>query len=485
MDPGRPLSRWLMLIVLLWCGFGRAHGINSHVHVTGWTLENLPPGPLADFFAEPAVFDALLLGATFPDSGYAVDDDYGELAHWSPFAEGALADLQARYPLPWDTLEARKHAAFVMGIALHGLQDELFDTLFLRQAEHHDGATQDDTDGGLDGIMFTEGLFRFLPEYYVPAQALSEVFASANGHQVTPQTIETGVTRVKLVVIDTFAGIGPTLDAESRENLTWSIAHYLDPAVPGSFVSEIAATEAFLEGLWNRLHRIEGPSVPVVHVYPEAPRRLRSTVPDGVDHWISLVLAGGVRAGSLSEDRVRLVAPDGQAVPIRLRPSRWAHADTASTRMIVLEPLEALAFDTEYRVEVSPGLGFLSGFEYAPWSYTVRTACPLEAPCPAPDIAVPSITGPADAMVPDANIVPDAALPPPDRGIAPPDRGTAAPDGGTRPTVQSTRMDPPVEGGCVATGSQTAPPGWLLLLLCLTRRLSRRPNGPRRPHQAL
>ena len=443
---------------LVWLGaaLASAHGINGHVHVTGWAVEHLPPGPLADFLSEPEVFDALLLGATFPDSGYAIEDDYGELAHWPPFAEGCLADLRARYPLPWDTLVARKHAAFVMGIALHGLQDEIFDTLFLRQVERHDGRGQDDTDPGLDGFLYTDGHLRFSPEYYVPAEILAEVFAEVHGHIVSRATIEAGVTRVKLIVIDAFGGIGPRLDEVHRPRIPWAAAHYLDPDVPGSLRSEIPATMAFLAALWDRTHGTWAQGPPVAYTSPSPPRRLRSAAPDGVDHWITLVLGAAVRAGTLTPERVRLVDGLGQAVPIRVRASRWARDATSGTRLVVLEPLDALAYDAIYGVELHPGLEFFNGATPPIWRATFRTPCAVEAPCDDPDVGVLSIDPPPDAAPSDGG-APNVAG----------GRDAIALAAETGPS-RSGASDPAPETGCSAGGAGDAAPwvGLLLLLVC-------------------
>ena len=40
-----------------------------------------------------------------------------------------------RAPAPVTTLESKKRVAFLMGCASHGLQDAIFDSLFLRQVE--------------------------------------------------------------------------------------------------------------------------------------------------------------------------------------------------------------------------------------------------------------------------------------------------------------------------------------------------------------
>ena len=56
----------------------------------------------------------------FPDVGYAVGDNYGEIAHWESFQAAYLEWIQDTYSRPWTT-EAKQHIAFLMGLGSHGL----------------------------------------------------------------------------------------------------------------------------------------------------------------------------------------------------------------------------------------------------------------------------------------------------------------------------------------------------------------------------
>jgi len=95
-------------------------------------------------------------------------------------------------------------------------------------------------------------------------------------------------------------------------------------------------------------------------------------------------------------------------------------------------------------VEVSPGLGFFNGAAYDRWSYTVRTPCSPEAPCPAPDGPTPSITGPPDAGV-DAGVELEM------------DMGADATPAPNQRVAEDT--------GCDLTAHHESTGGWWLLLL--------------------
>ncbi len=406
------------LAVLLLAVVGHAHGINGHVHVTGWAIDSLPAGELRDFFAEREVRDAAMIGASFPDSGYAVDDPYGELAHWEPFVTILLERLRREVGPPFDTLEARKEAAFMMGLAAHGMQDELFDSVFLHQVGEHDDAGQDEADPGTDAFLFTDGHLRWKPPLFLPAANLVAAFRDAHGHEVTERTMDTGMRRVKLLVIDGFAALAPGFDEQYRPLIPWAAAHYMDPEVPGSLAAEIPATRAYLEALWGRLHDRYPADGFVGHTWPRTARRLRGNGAQHVDSWVTVVFGIGAIRGSLGAERVAWAGPEGP-VPFDLRYTRWSGSPDDSTRLVQLRPREDLAPDTEYTITIEAGVTLQDGrVTEAPWSFSFHTACDVELGCAAPDAGPPLLDWSVpDAAPPDA-APPDAAPPAPDTGRA-------------------------------------------------------------------
>ncbi len=396
------------LLPLLLTGAACGHGINGHVHVTGWAIESLPPGPLADFLAEPEVFEAALIGASFPDSGYAIDDPYGELAHWPPFVQ-ALLDQLRRGDFDAD-LEARKTAAFLMGLACHGLQDELFDSIFLHQVSAHDGRGQDEADPGTDGFLVVDGHLRFKPAFFLPGEALVTAFRDAHGHAVSVETMTLGLRRVKLLVIDAAESIGANLDARYRPLLPWTAAHYLDADIPGSLRSEVPATAAYLEAIWARLHGEWPVTALVGHAYPQPPRRLLGIEAASVDSWVTLVFGSGAIVGTVNAETVRFTDASGDAVPFELHHTRWSGSrPDESTRLVQLRPQADLRSDHTYTVELARGVRLQDGRTTdAPWRYTFQTPCAPADPCVEPDAGVADI-GVGDAAREIDDAAPDAA----------------------------------------------------------------------------
>ena len=489
-----PLLLAALLLTVLSPVTAGAHGINGHIHVTAWAIEALPPGPVRALLMDPQVRDAALIGAAFPDSGYAVDHAYGELAHWPPFVEACIQRLEP----PFETLDEQRAAAFVMGLAAHGLQDEIFDSLFLYQIQKHDNAGQDAADPGTDAFLFTDGYLHHRPAVWFPFPLIAGALADAHDEEVTADVISLGLGRIKTLVIDGAAGVAAVFDPRYRPELPWTAAHYVDPDIPGSLAAEIPATRAYLDALWARMHGEFAMAALVGHPYPSADRRLRGLVANDVDSWVTLVFGAGVRVGSLNMARVELVDAAGVPVPFELRANRWSNGNpNAMTRLAVLRPTVDLVADAEYTVRVLPGLELVDGSLLdVDWAYTFRTRCADAAACPPPDTGFAPLA-PEPPPAPDMGLADMGAadMGPADMGAV--DMGAvdaqvltdmAAPVDAAQPTdmtaPDATNDAPGTTGGSSGcTVSRTPSSGGWALLFLLACRSRRRPDGSIAPAQ--
>ena len=220
-----------------------AHGIWGHIHVTGWAVENMPDDELRRFLlSDPEVFNALLFGAVFADTGYGLVDEVG-LLRARPL--GALRRRlcpvgPGQRPPPWDDLESKKRVAFLLGCASHGLQDTLFDSLFLHQVEERDGAGQDVTDPGTDGFLALDGHIRFIPEQHVPMEAVLALTDHVH-EDIDADLIQRAVDLVTGAYINGEGGlaVAELLGERYADAMPWGRAHYLDQDVPGGLRAEI------------------------------------------------------------------------------------------------------------------------------------------------------------------------------------------------------------------------------------------------------
>ncbi len=350
----------LLAFVLIAPTQARSHGDWGHVHVTRWAIESLPPGPLADFFANPEVVEAALFGAAFPDSGYWVDDpaarEYAEYSHWEPFIQAFVEKIRAEQPPPFTTLEQRKLVAFMMGCAAHGLQDEIFDSLFLFQVDEHDGGGQADADGGTDFFLVDDGILPFDLAEFVPIDVLLPLYADIP-QDITEDVVRNGVATQTSVYVNETSGttIARAFLDENAERLPWTREHYLDEDIPGSLTAEIAPTAAYLKALWGRLHGTGSTDPLVVHSYPDEGRALRTAEPLLADSYVTLIFGQGIDIGTA---RGTFTDSRGRSVPFNLDGTRWGHP---RPRLVRFQPTQRLREGARYTVSLEAGTERIDG----------------------------------------------------------------------------------------------------------------------------
>ena len=386
MNPLARHLRVLLPVALLVGPPAHAHGLWGHVHVTGWAVENMPDDELRAFLLEPEVFNALLFGATFTDSGYAIDNSasraYSEHTHWEPFIEDFITWIQINDPPPWTSLESKKRVAFLMGCASHGLQDTIFDSLFLYQVDEHDGAGQSEADPATDGFLVMDNHVRFIPEQDLPMETLLELYESLD-EEITEEIILDALTRVTTIYINDEAGlhVAATLGESYEGVLPWTRTHYMDPEIPGSLRAEIYPTMAYQQSVWARLHGEFDPDNATVFAYPDAPRRLPTHDHTTASSWSSLIFGAGVRYES---DLMELLGPDGEAVPMSLGNTRWG---AEYTRLIRLQPTEDLIPGSWYTARLRAGIETIDGQNSrVPWEMIYKVECASDDDTYCPDL---------------------------------------------------------------------------------------------------
>ena len=434
------LAPWMTLWLALAPGSASAHGLWGHVHVTGWAVENMPDDALRQFLLEPEVFNALLFGAVFTDTGYARDDPaaraYAEHTHWEPFIEDYVEWVLKNDPPPWDSLESRKRVAFLMGCASHGLQDSIFDSLFLYQAEAQDGVGQEKVDPGTDGFLVLDEHIRFIPEQEMPMSTLLELYAGLD-EEVTQAVIEDAVGLVTAAYINDSIGLSlaATLGEQYAAAIPWTRTHYLDPAVPGSLRAEIYPTMRYQQALWARLHGTLSPDDVTVFAFPDSPRRLPAGEAGDPSSWVTLIFGAGVR---YEGDLVSLLDDNGDIVPFTQANTRWG---AGHTRLIRLLPEEDLTPGGWYSARMRSGARLING---------TRTTAELDL---AFQVACRTDSDPA---CPDLGPIQVASI-----------------DG-----IPEDSDQPPAEAGCGCAAVPALPQAWALALLAwvMVRRRSRVPT---------
>ncbi len=441
MDAGL-VAAWLSLAPVA----AYAHGVIGHIHVTGWAAQNLPEGELRSIFLDPDVYLALLTGAMFPDTGYALDRpgsrDYAEHAHWEPFIEDFIQHVRQTYGPTYDTKEERMVVAFLLGAASHGLQDELFDSTFLYEVEQRDQGGQDITDPGTDGFLVLDGLFQMLPGNFVPIDDLLPLFEVLN--KPIDQTLIEDMVRIVRngYVNDT---LGPRIAANNGRRaevqIPWARANYLDPGIAGTLRSEIKPTGAHMQALWDRLHgRFEEANL-VVHTWPEAPRRLREADHRSVASWVTMVFGKGVKQDSAS---TALFDGLGAPHPFQLRYTRWG----GTSRLVRYQATADYVPGGTYTAVLQPGAELVDGSRT-----TLQHEVDFQVECDDPnDPTCPVIEVTGDPTIPVPTATPTRTATETRTPTLEP-TATATPTPTLEPTVTPTRSRNGCAGDCDGSGA--------------------------------
>ena len=480
-------------------GVAVGHGIWAHIHVTGWAVENLEPGELRDFFSDEEVFNAALFGAAFTDSGYwpqggpdhAAQRAYSEHTHWEPFIHDFVAWIRANDPPPWTSAASQQRVAFLMGCAAHGLQDEVFDSLFLEQVAEEDSGSQNNADPASDAFLVADGWRRFTPRRFIPMGTLLELYEVLD-QDVTEALIDAAVNLMTTFYVN--GDVGPELALSflesSEAELPWTHNHYVDPGIPGSLAAEITPTMRYIEAIWERLHGRHDADDVVIHTYPELPRRLLGRKSGSPDSWITFIYGVGVAKGSADADLTEAAA-SGDSVPVQTKGTRWG---AGYTRLHRVQPKNDLDPGVWYRAQLGAGLALIDGRQTSsPFELQFQAPCD-DADDPACEdlgvIAAPSMDGPPPYVQPgpDASAG-DATAAPGDGGGS--DSGPDVPHGPLDVGAEPATADP--QGPSSASGSDSegcsGAPGqggtpevlWLVVLLLGGLSWRRRRVRGRRP----
>jgi hypothetical protein len=356
-------------ICFLVCSYGMIAsswgcGVNSHLWITDSAICQLPVGSkLRVFYEDQTHVNLTRLGSAFPDSGYAINHPYGEVAHWPPFVQAYVEDFHDRYgndESAWSEV-AYDEVAFILGVAAHGYEDELFDSQFLRWVEQEDLEGQDIIDPAIDFLLIYEGHTELLPPLDFPSASATSALQRA-GVDVTEAEVSTGVARVHQFALR-LSQSPTTLQALVERDaplIPWATQHYLNRNITGSLAHEPARVAALLEGLFDRLSGLSIADQVISHVDPSVPKRLNR---DGLSNrdqsqWITFYFKTGVLHDSVIENLI-LRDATGEPVMYHSRGTRWGGGN-GYTRLFEISPTTP-PIGNEMTIQVLPGLTLIDG----------------------------------------------------------------------------------------------------------------------------
>ena len=367
-----------------------ANGNNTHIWISLRAVEHLPPGALKDLLADPDYETMLLNGTMFPDGGYVVGDDYGEMAHWEDLHDAYREWIMEEFGKPYDSGQAASHTAFLFGLVSHGMADQVYDSQFMAIAKVRDADGW--ADGLLDGfdtatdvmlVSSTGQDIRF--DRFVPAEELSKIYADRFDYDVDPSLLLSAQDSLHDLVLNYPREVGnndPVRVEEYREQYPWASDNLMDPFVQGSPPCEAVVVAAHWQATWFRMHEEQGPDL-VVATVPGDGGRGQPVDSSLVESQLIVVFAEGMDTDTVNRDTVTVTSADGDRHEVGFR---FHYGD--DTNVLRMRPEADWAQDMEYTVTLKPGIRTSTGATLSePLSFRFSTA-------PRTDDSVPPCTDP-------------------------------------------------------------------------------------------
>ncbi len=362
----RSLSTLLLPLLSLAPGLASANGNVSHLQVTLWARDALPDGELRELLTRPDVDLMLQNGANFPDGGYAVNDGYGEIAHWEPFQSAYLDWIRDNYEPPWSD-EAAQHIAFLMGMASHGMSDQTYDCTYLSRAWTYDEGSPGSTigmDGSTDVAFAAEAGPLEAPELWVPDENMAGLMLDQAGHEVDAGTIRDGQALVAFsIYYVSEASQDPDEVALHHEAYPWACAHQMDEDVPGNPPATVPVVAAYWDRLWLRLHGEDPLAEPLLAAFPDGTSGVLQADPTSPEAMVSFVVARGLNTDTVGPGAITVVDDSGDEVPVDVDFCYGSH-------VVNLRPVEGWTEGGSHTVTVGPGVHTWDGLEYEPFEFT-------------------------------------------------------------------------------------------------------------------
>ncbi|MFH1468028.1 MAG: zinc dependent phospholipase C family protein [Pseudomonadota bacterium] len=311
-----------MMLALLCAGVALANGDLSHLWITARAVDRLPAGELRDLVADPAYADMLENGSIFPDGGYAVNDGYGEAAHWEPFQRRYAAWIRATHGPPPYTGEAAEHAAFLLGMASHGMADQVFDALYMERARYEDAASDwenDSMDEATDAAFAASVGPQDYGALWVPEELMAQLMAEA-GHEVEADTIHLGQVLVRVAAQWAWnAGSQPEVLADYQRRFPWATGHQLDVTVRGTPLDEADAVARYWQVLWRALEDPAEDVGEVLWAWPGEGAVIPATAADNPQSRLAVVFSRGLLDPELEETDIAVTDEGGQPISVEPR----------------------------------------------------------------------------------------------------------------------------------------------------------------------
>ncbi|KAH3732775.1 zinc dependent phospholipase C family protein [Pelomyxa schiedti] len=331
---------WVVFLALsLWESGVSCHGGFTHQYTTSNAIADLEEGELKKIMTEN--LNASLVGTIYPDGAYIPpqNDTWGETAHWEPFVQSSIEQMQASFT-------RSEVISFFFGSACHGFEDEAWDSLYAVKL-----ADDAAVDVQVDSFLANHSSRIPKPPLYIPLEQLPPIYESL-GVVPPSDAIQLADTEANLIWIETSQILSRKTDQWVEENQPWIAETVLDPCEPGSIASEIIATTKYLKALYKRLKgtfKVESDIILTTSPLPGS--YLKTVDPSDLNCVIAAYLGIGVLQPTLNSTVKLYLVDNDQLVEVSdYSVSGSVFSGIGYSRMVTVRPHVPLKYSATYQV---------------------------------------------------------------------------------------------------------------------------------------
>lgn len=196
------LPTWIIVVIsLIASSQAQSSGMVLHMWMADQAVEYIEDLELKELLSHER--NAYLYGSIFPDTGYAINHPYGEIAHWDGFMN-AYHRVVHEDCSNLVTTSCRSLYAHLLGSVSHSIADINFDGKFIPKAAQVDYGGDIDRaqkwiDIGLDMVaLMAHGRGLVQPQWNLPTQLLAKVFGRLSEANVSAADLRRGARRHRL-----------------------------------------------------------------------------------------------------------------------------------------------------------------------------------------------------------------------------------------------------------------------------------------------
>ena len=388
-------------------------GVTTHAYMAQAATAYVQDDRLAALLEANA--DAVLSGAAYPDGGYASSSfpggDYGEASHWQRFVDAYVRRLRAREDcgdLAAPDGPCAKVVAHLLGVAAHGMGDELWDWLFEpAMADHGESPEHPVFRAGVPGFgeavgatplslintseyvmdviaLVDGGRLASLGTFPPPSADLLAAYADIQRADITREGIFAGHGLITAAQLGERSGLAEEY-ARVKLTMPWSSAHMF--TAPGGVLFSARAIASYYESLWHTLLTGEHGPLEVANVTPAHGETGVETAflpvqaapgprEGGARKRILATFSAALDPATVTPETVRLYDEDGDPVaPLEGFPRMGPYGPGDGEHTLLFYPAQDLRPCERYTAEVTAGLRDWFGQKLsrpARWSFETR-----------------------------------------------------------------------------------------------------------------